>query len=317
MVSKIANRNKLVGSRRRHRGAGQEVVAETESIQRLNAEAKEEGGLKKKSDQLRLAAIEQLKALKAYGQSDAFAINIDKSTERDEQGNSVNKLEDQFYKRCDASRKLVSEMSTNLEAEREANLLALIEAETKLQKQKQSAVKSQAAWNFLKKKHENFEKLNTDLDALKLEIAKLVSSANTLNESCTTELDDTVNKDLKETIKDQIASMEEKEDAIRGRLEKLLDEIDGKTKSEEAVPVDAAAANATAEPKAVVTGPAKDADEADAAKGGRYRRSRNNNLRKRRSFLLKGGCEGYSQKECDKAYSCMWEARKKKCSSTR
>ena len=315
MVSKIANRNKLVGSRRRHRGAGQEVVAETESIQRLNAEAKEEGGLKKKSDQLRLAAIEQLKALKAYGETEAFAINIDKSTERDEQGNSKNKLEDQFYKRCDASRKLVSDMSTNLEAEREANLLALIDAETKLQKQKQSAVKSQAAWNFLKKKHENFEKLNTDLDALKLEIAKLVSSANTLNESCTTELDDTVNKDLKETIKDQIASMEEKEDAIRGRLEKLLDEIDGKTNSEEAGPVDAAAANATAE--AVVTGPAKEADEADAVKGGRYRRSRNNNLKKRRSFLLKGGCQGLSQKECDDAYSCMWESKKKRCSSTR
>lgn len=322
MVSKIAHRNKLVGSRRKmnagNEGPKVEASGDTASIERLKAESKEEGGLKKVSDQLRMAALEQLKLLKEYGTSEPFAINIDKSTDKDENGDSKNKLEDQFYKRCDASTNLVNKMEENLAVEREANLLALVAAEEALQKQKKSAVKSQAALNFLKKKHEHFKKLNGDLESLKLEIAELVRRANTLNESCTTELDDTINKDLQSTIQKKLNEMNEEGTAIRDRLEELLKSIDG----EPAVAkVDAAAApSADAAQSADAAGKKPNAEEGaaeGAAQGGRYRRSRNRNLRKRRSFHLKrrgGGCNGHDDADsCDDDDDCMWNRYTQRC----
>ena len=296
MVSKIANRRKLIGSRHRLRagdGTGSPdsaKVAKT-SIEDLQAEPAET--VVKASDQLRLAALKALKGLEEFGTATPFIVDLEKKVELNEDGTpkldangktipnvtDPNQMEDRFFKRCESSTKLVNGMQEQLTLDRAANLEALKEAELALIKQKQSALKSQAALNFLEKKQKKFDEINNELLALKEQISKMVAEANVLNVKCTTELDETVKSDVRSTITNELKSLDQTGEQILDRLKEVLDKLAKDANAAEAaaaVPAaNASAANAPAD--------GTPADGTPPA-GGRYRRSRNNNLRKRRSF---------------------------------
>lgn len=297
MFSKIANRKKTVGSRRRRFFGGEQAPEEaapsqesapakpavatksSASVEKLRAEKAAADAdptiVMKESDKLRLAALEALEQLKADGQTNPFAVNMKMS--KDEQGNeSIDKMEEPFYHRCEKSTRLVEDMQKNLGEERKSNLEKLLAAEKQLQEQKKSAVKSQAALNYLTKKNKEFEKINRELDDLKAQISKLVDDANALNTSCTNQLDETINKDVRNEITAELEKMTEADAAITVRLTNLLDGI---ANPEGEAPV--AAAPAASSPVA-----AEESSEAEAktSEGGRMRRSRNRNLRKRRSL---------------------------------
>jgi hypothetical protein len=289
MVSKFANRKKQILSRHRLR-AGAEA-AQADPADGSNAPAADGSQtVMKESDRLRQAAKDALEELKKYGSDKPFVINLEKNAD-----GSDNELEDTFYKRCTNSQKLVKGMQENLEKERVANLQKLLEAEKKLQEQKKSALKSQAALNFLTKKNETFNQFEKDLADLKLKISQLVTDANDLNDKCTTELGNTVNADVRLEITKQLEAITEQDKTITDRLEELLSSISEKPAETPAASDPAAAAPAAAAP---------------AAGGGRYRRSRNNNLGKRRSFRLKGGntCAGYwVEDDCNEDNACWWQ----------
>jgi len=310
MFSKIANRKKAVGSRRRRFLGGEQPA--TSSVDKLRAEKAAADAdptiVMKESDKLRLAALEALEQLKQDGNTNPFAVNMKMVTDA-EGKESVDKLEEPFYHRCEKSTKLVEAMKANLGEERKSNLAKLLEAEKQLQEQKKSAVKAQAALNYLTKKNADLELINKQLDDLKVEISTLVDKANKLNTDCTTELDETINKDVRANIKAELEKMTEADEAITTRLTTLLDSI----ANPDAEPSSAPAAEGA--PAPAVSSPAS--SDSEATSGGRMRTSRNRNLRKRRSFRLNGGgwCEEdhKTQKGCDKERNCVWNSRKKKC----
>lgn len=287
MFSKIANRKKAVGSRRRRFFGGEQTAVS--SVDKLRAEKAAADAdptiVMKESDKLRLAALEALEQLKKDGEANPFAVNMKMATDA-EGKESVDKLEEPFYHRCEKSTKLVEAMKANLGEERKSNLAKLLEAEKQLQEQKKSAVKAQAALNYLTKKNADLELINKQLDDLKVEISTLVDKANKLNTDCTTELDETINKDVRANIKAELEKMTEADEAITTRLTTLLDSIANPDAEPSSAP--AVAAVAQSAPAAAESSPApSESDEEEKEKptsGGRMRRSRNRNLRKRRSF---------------------------------
>jgi hypothetical protein len=320
MVSKIANRRKLVSSRHRLRAGAEGELSEKDfPVQNVSKDQSNDGSsTMKQSDRLRAAAIEALKTLKEYGASSPFVINSEMTKDKDGV-DQINKMEDRFYKRCEASKDLVLGMQKNLMAEREANLQKLLEAEKKLQEQKRSAVKSQAALNFLTKKNDRFNELGSQLDTLKSEISLMVDKANELNTTCTTELDQTVNEDVRKSITKELDSVTEQDEAITKRLTKLLDDIASPVEAQgntAVKPADDSSSEGETRPDTSYSNEGVGRRE-NTKEGGRYRRSRNNNRRKRRSFHLKrrgGGCNGHNDVDsCDDDDDCLWNQYSNSC----
>jgi hypothetical protein len=263
MSSRFLNRRKLNLSRRKYYGG-----AEGEESKVAPGSAESE------SEKLRKAASDALLALQKLPK-------FDLSNQIAKGDGSVVDESSLFYQRCQKSQDLVNGMQENLQKEVQVHLENLKKAEVEMLDKRKAAVKAKAAFQFLLTKLERFKEQTAKLEVKKDEIHKLVDAANELNEQCTTDLEETTTKSMKDLIADQIKELEAASLKTQNELTDLL-KLEIEKKDDSTKPAASKDGESSDSEKAFDESRAQQAANAD--KGGRYRRSRSNNLRKRRSY---------------------------------
>jgi hypothetical protein len=282
MASRFSNRRKLIGSRRKfYRGAGQgedQVNAEADAASAATTPtaAPEAAPAEKNSKTLRDAAK---KAAQDLVNSKNFDVVF---------GENEEDRTSPFYERCAKSTDLVNQMKEQLGEEKKVHLEKLVEAEKEMLLKRQEAVKAQAAFNFLTQKAEDFEVLNKKLATLKEQINLAVADANKLNSDCNNELSSTSNQNMKDLIAEDLERLETESKATQDSMASLLESVAKDLKSK--LP-NKDGSKVTAPNVVAKDGEIGDSDEEtsldrikEGTEGGRYRRSKKLNLRKRRSF---------------------------------
>jgi hypothetical protein len=286
MVSRFSNRRKLIGSRRKfyRGGSGEETQAAVEADAASAATTptgEASPPAEKNSKTLRDAAK---KAAQDLVNSKNFDVVF---------GENEEDRTSPFYERCAKSTDLVNQMKEQLGEEKKVHLEKLVEAEKEMLLKRQEAVKAQAAFNFLTQKAEDFEVLNKKLATLKEQINLAVADANKLNSDCNNELSSTSNQNMKDLIAEDLERLETESKATQDSMASLLESVakDLKSKLPNKDGSKVTASNDTAPTVVAKDGEIGDSDEEtsldrikEGAVGGRYRRSKKLNLRKRRSF---------------------------------